>query len=242
MVTPTRPTSSTEPPDWSTRIPRRAAEAHSPVLKAFYGSGAAPPDTPLSQVPFVALDLETTGLDAEQHSILSIGLVPFTLARIPLAGARHWLVKPDRPLSEDSILIHHITHEAIQQAPPIQDILPTVLDQLAGRIVVVHYRAIERRFLHQASTTCFNEVLEFPVVDTMDLEARVYRKPSSGFFNRLLGRQSQPIRLSDARARFNLPFYPPHDALTDAVATAELLQAQVAHRFSPETPIATLWR
>ncbi|MCH8551820.1 MAG: 3'-5' exonuclease [Natronospirillum sp.] len=242
MFTPTRPTSATEPPDWSQRIPRRAAEAQNPIVKAFYGSGAVAPDTPLRQVPFVALDLETTGLDAEQHSILSIGLVPFTLERIPLAGAQHWLVKPDRPLSEDSILIHHITHEAIQQAPPIQDILPRVLDHLAGRIVVVHYRAIERRFLHRAALNCFNEALEFPVVDTMELEARVYRKSSPGFFSRLLGRQPKPIRLSDARIRLNLPFYPPHDALTDAIATAELLQAQVAQRYSPETPIGTLWR
>lgn len=242
MHLPSPKQSPMEPPDWPQRMAQRAAEAQCDALKAFYGRGAVAADTPLRQVPFVALDLETTGLDADQHSILSIGLLPFSLARIPVAGGHHWLVKPDQPLAEESILIHHITHEAIQQAPPIQEILPSVLDSLAGRIVVVHYRAIERRFLHQASMTCFGEPLEFPVVDTMELEGRVYRKRPPGFFSRLLGRKPQSIRLADARTRFNLPFYPPHHALIDALATAELLQAQVAHRFSPDTPIATLWR
>ncbi|MFG6138719.1 hypothetical protein [Halomonas sp. B23F22_10] len=32
-----------------------------------------------------------------------------------------------------------------------------------------------------------------------------------------------------------------HPALTDALATAELLQAQIAHHDSPETPVGTIW-
>ena len=32
-----------------------------------------------------------------------------------------------------------------------------------------------------------------------------------------------------------------HHALTDAIATAELLQAQVAGNYGPETPIGMLW-
>jgi len=38
-----------------------------------------------------------------------------------------------------------------------------------------------------------------------------------------------------------LPRYRLHHALTDALATAELLQAQVAHRFTPDTPLSALW-
>ena len=50
------------------------------------------------------------------------------------------------------------------------------------------------------------------------------------------------IRLADTRRRYNLPRYRPHHALTDALASAELLQAQVAHRFSPTTPLRDLWK
>ena len=37
------------------------------------------------------------------------------------------------------------------------------------------------------------------------------------------------LRLHSCRQRYGLPHYPAHDALTDAVATAELLLAWAAH-------------
>jgi len=50
------------------------------------------------------------------------------------------------------------------------------------------------------------------------------------------------IRLADSRRRYGLPRYRPHHAMTDALSSAELLQAQVAHHFAPDTPIRDLWR
>ena len=64
---------------WPEQFKALAEQSKSPILKAYYESGCVSPETPLSEVPFVALDFETTGLDANQHSIVSIGLVPFTL-------------------------------------------------------------------------------------------------------------------------------------------------------------------
>ncbi|MBB3142903.1 DNA polymerase III epsilon subunit-like protein [Halomonas organivorans] len=32
-----------------------------------------------------------------------------------------------------------------------------------------------------------------------------------------------------------------HHALTDALATAELLQVQIAYHYRPETPVGTIW-
>jgi DNA polymerase-3 subunit epsilon len=58
------------------------------------------------------------------------------------------------------------------------------------------------------------------------------------FFKR---KRPESIRLADSRARYNLPAYAPHDALTDAIATAELMQAQIKYHFSPDTAIKKLW-
>ena len=85
------------------------------------------------------------------------------------------------------------------------------------------------------------EGIEFPVIDTMELEARLHRRRPPGLIDRLMGRSSESIRLADSRGRYNLPYYRPHNALTDALACAELLQAQVAHRFSRDTPVCELW-
>ncbi|NLW04889.1 MAG: 3'-5' exonuclease, partial [Pseudomonadaceae bacterium] len=48
--------------------------------------------------------------------------------------------------------------------------------------------------------------------------------------------------LAACRERYGLPNYHPHDALTDALATAELLQAQIAHHYSPDTPLKKVWK
>ena len=49
------------------------------------------------------------------------------------------------------------------------------------------------------------------------------------------------MRLADSRRRYNLPAYQAHHALSDALACAELLQAQIAHHYSPHTPLRQLW-
>lgn len=210
-------------------------------MQKFYAAGVVDGSTPLAKVPFVALDFETTGLNPQPNSIVSIGLVPFDLQRIYCARSRHWIVRPRNSLNADSVAIHGITHSDISDMPDLGHILDEFLDTLAGRIAVVHYRAIERQFLHNALMKRLGEGIAFPVVDTMDIEARLHRKPPN-LWERLRGHRPASIRLADSRNRYGLPHYPPHSALTDALATAELLQAQIAYHFTPETPIKELWR
>jgi DNA polymerase-3 subunit epsilon len=227
--------------NWPQRLRELAEKAQHPSLKAFYQAGICPPDTPLEQVPLLALDVETTGLDAQQHAIVSLGLVPFTLQRIRCAGAAYWLVKPEGELHDESVTFHHITHSDIRHAPRMQQILDQLLKAMAGRVMVVHYRHIERNFLDQAARQCLGEGWQFPLIDTMQLEAQLHRKPYASWWQRLRGRQPLSLRLADSRSRYHLPSYQAHHALSDALACAELLQAQVAIHYAPATPVSQLW-
>lgn len=227
--------------DWLLRMNEQAEIARDSRLRTFYESGSVTQDTPLKEVSFVALDFETTGLNAKKDDIVSIGLVPFTLQRIYCKEAKQWILNPRQHLAEESVVIHGITHSDIDNAPDLMGVLSPLLKALAGRVVVVHYRYMEREFLNEVLIKRLGEGVYFPVVDTMDLEARVYRHGFAALCSRLIGRKQVSIRLSDSRSRYNLPFYKQHEALTDAVATAELLQAQIIHRYSPDTPISDLW-
>lgn len=227
------------PLDWAARFAELATSAKDPRLQAFYQAGCVAADTPLEQVPLLALDVETTGLDANQHAIVSLGLLPFNLQRIRCGEARYWVVKPASELSSESVTFHHITHSDIRHAPRLGQILDELLTVMAGKVMVVHYRSIERSFLDQAVREHLGEGLQFPVIDTMQLEARLHRQPN--WWERLLRRQPVSIRLADSRLRYNLPLYQAHHALTDALATAELLQAQVATRYAVDTPVGQLW-
>lgn len=228
-------------PDWTDYMARRVTAAKDERLRRFYGGWTLTVDMPIGQAPLVAMDMETTGLDVRRHAIISVGMVPFTLERIAFSQRRHWLVKPPRPLEAQSVTLHHITHSDIADAPDLEAILGELLDLLTGRLVVVHYRNIERPFLDAAVRARLGEELLFPVIDTMELEARVYRQSAWARLKHWFGGQPASIRLPESRLRYGLPGYQPHHAAVDALATAELLQAQVSRRFSPETPIGDLW-
>jgi DNA polymerase-3 subunit epsilon len=47
--------------------------------------------------------------------------------------------------------------------------------------------------------------------------------------------------LPNVRQRYHLPAYENHNALVDALATAELLQAQIVKQGLAQTPVRKLW-
>ncbi len=226
---------------WNNKFDVLSERSKDSRLQAFYSAGLPHADTPLREVPFVALDFETTGLNPEKDGILSIGLVPFTLSRIKLNQAAHWTVRPKAKLEEESVVIHGITHNDLIDAPTLNEILEDVLNALAGKVIVVHYRPIERGFLNCALKKMLGEGIEFPVVDTMQIESDYQDKLTAGLLNKLKGKRADSVRLGQTRRRYGLPDYPPHHALMDAVATAELLQAQMAYHGSEGAVLGEYW-
>ena len=199
-----RPRQKITQADWAGYMAQRAERASSPALQQFFSTPLPDPETPIAEVPMVALDMETT-------------------------------------LAEASIAYHHITHSEIAEAPDLETILDDLLAQLAGRLVVVHFRNIERPFLDAAVKARRGEGVLFPMIDTMSLEARLHRQTLWARFRRWLGRPPVSIRLHASRERYGLPAYQGHHALVDALATAELLQAQIATHYRPETPLKDIW-
>lgn len=232
-----------QPPsiDWPYKYKAKLNMVKDPLLQQFYQTELPNADTPMNEMTFVAMDFETTGLNADKDEIITIGLVPFTLNRVFLNRARHWTVRPRQKLDEHSIVIHGITHNDIMDAPDLSEIVEEVLKELAGHVLVVHYHRIEREFLDRALKRRIGEGIEFPVIDTMELESQIQKRQTAGIMNKLLGKRPDSVRLGQSRMRYNLPAYTPHHALTDAIATAELLQAQIAHHFSEDQPLRQFW-
>ncbi|WP_290702099.1 3'-5' exonuclease [Amphritea sp.] len=226
--------------DWVEYYRQHSTSSKNERVSDFYRHGVINPATSIGQAPMVAMDFETTGLSSADSEIVSIGLVPFDLKRIYCGESRHWIVKPEQDMTEDSIVIHGITHSNVDAAPPLANILDQVLDAIEGKLVVVHYRYIEREFFNKAVLGLLQEPLLFPLIDTMEIESDIL-KGRQGFFDKILRKPLKPIRLDYCRRRYNLPHYDAHNALTDAIATAELLQAQIAHHLNPDMPVKDLW-
>ncbi len=228
-------------PDWPSRFRALEKTATDPEIKAFYQAGAISGDTPLKHVAFLSLDLETTGLNMQTDAIISIGFIPLFHDRVLCQGARHQVIRPDQDRPELQTVIHGITHASVDASPRFRAVVPMLLQAMAGRVIVAHYSRIERDFLRRAVSDMTGDVLDFPVVDTMEIESRKHPVSRPNRFQRWMGAEASPsLRLARARERYNLPAYRPHHALTDALASAELFLAQIKDQFTPDTPISDL--
>jgi len=174
-------------------------------------------------IEFVSLDLETTGLHPGDDQILSVGLVALRNGRIDLGTARHYRIAPTRSIPERTARIHQITDDEAAKGRPIAEVLPLVLSRLSGCVMLGHHLRIEHAFLDAACRRLYKTAFIIPAVDTAAL------------IRRWIAQRNQPVasrdlRLNALRERFGLPRYKAHNALMDALATAELFCAFVASR------------
>lgn len=229
---------STPQPSWRLPLEQAARLAQHQALRSFYDTLLLDEQLPLNDTPMLALDFETTGLNPEQDDIISIGAVPMDSKRIMLGQSRYWVLKPASKLRADTIHIHGITHSDIADAPDLMDVLPGLLDMMKNRVVVAHCASIETRFLSSALQYRIGEGIVFPAIDTMGIERHFANHQHLGLFARMFRKtQAASLRLADVRSQYQLPFYRPHNALLDALACAELLQAQVQHHGLETHPI-----
>ncbi len=174
------------------------------------------------QVSFLVVDTEMSSLDADDGELLSIGWVAVEQGAIVLGSARHYLVQAQRSVGQSAI-IHSLRDCELTGAATGAEVLQRFLAAAAGKVLVLHNAALDMAFLDRVSRREFNAPVLLPLVDTLLQEER------------LLRRKEQPIRPGDlrlhaCRERYQLPPHQGHNALLDALATAELLLALAAHR------------
>ena len=71
----------------------------------------------ISEVQYVVIDTELTGLDEKKDSIVSIGAVRMTGGRIELGNTFYRLVSPRTELKASSVVIHEITPSEVAAKP-----------------------------------------------------------------------------------------------------------------------------
>ena len=202
------------------RRARWAGEAPPGPVRDYLSSPPPGPRTDGSDLRLLALDLETTGLDPSTDHILSVGFVPIDGRQVVLSGAEHLLCRADVEVGQ-SAAVHGITDDALAGGIDLRTLVERVAAALTGRVLLAHHAAIETGFLSAACERELGVPLPMTAVDTMELQSRVLRSHA--------GEDLPPgaLRLSTARAHVGLPRYAAHEALTDALACAELYLAQV---------------
>ena len=172
---------------------------------------------------FLAVDVETTGLKPDKHELVSIGWVPVNDRVIDLSGAQYFVLSGVR--IGDSATLHGVTDDDVAHHGQSHDVVLDAFDRaFEGRKMIAHFAQMETGFISKL----YREVrghrfvfAERDVVDTMTMERRHMER--MGTYPR-----GEDLRLARVRERYNLPTYGNHNALTDAIACAELYLALAA--------------
>ncbi|MEG3639035.1 exonuclease domain-containing protein [Magnetococcus sp. PR-3] len=199
-------------------------KAKSEPIRDFLSVPIVDAKTDYRDVKFLALDLETTGLDPKKSEILSVGYAPVRNGRLILKDRAHYLIRPENAISHDSAVVHGITDDhAEAHGESLAEVMPRVLNALKGHVLIAHHCPIEINFIRNACQQLYGEVPLIPAVDTLIIEKQILDRRSPTF-------EPGALRLFTARTRYNLPRYAAHDALMDAIACGELFLAQACYQ------------
>ncbi|HEY9724169.1 MAG TPA: 3'-5' exonuclease [Oscillatoriaceae cyanobacterium] len=151
---------------------------------------------------FVVLDLETTGLDAELEGILEVAALRLEDGRP--SAVFHSLVRPEVPISPSSYAVHGIDAGRVEESPPIEALLPDLLDFFGSDPLVAHNAGFDLSFLNRALVRAGRSPLENPVFDTLELAREVFPEQRSHKLEalcKLLGHPASDFHraLDDAR-------------------------------------------
>ncbi|MGO9196546.1 MAG: PolC-type DNA polymerase III [Acidimicrobiales bacterium] len=206
------------------RLPRTPASATAAeYARATVGRGR----TPWRRAHYCVVDLELTGLDSRKDEIISFGAVPIDAGRVVAGNAIYGLCRPTRPLPEESVLVHGIRTVDLADAAPVDEAIQPLIAAMTGRVFVAHVSWTERSFLAPVLRRQGVRLRE-PTLDTYEL-------------GRLLalerGNPLPSFSLSELAASLGLPVHRPHNALGDALTTAQVFIALATHleEIAPET-------
>jgi DNA polymerase III subunit epsilon len=166
-------------------------------------------------VKYCVIDLETTGLDFAKDEIVSVGATQIEMGRVRTEFNYYREVRPNQTPSPSSIRIHGIRAVDLQDASPMEEVLPDVVERVRGRTVVAHAGWVENGFLRTPLKN-FNIDFSRRLIDTAAL-ARACQVVEEDL-------DHEPS-LEHLARKLNLPVYSPHQALGDALTTAVVFLA-----------------
>ncbi|WP_043500748.1 DEDD exonuclease domain-containing protein [Georgenia sp. SUBG003] len=178
--------------------------------------------TPLHEVTFVVVDLETTGGSPEGAEITEIGAVKVRGGEV--LGEFQTLVNPGLPIPPMITVLTGITNAMVVAAPRIEEVLPAFLEFAGlgtGTVLVAHNARFDVGFLRHATERMSLVWPRAQVLDTVALARRAVTRD-----------EAPNHKLATLAALFSAEVTPDHRALHDARATVDVLHALLA-RMAP---------
>lgn len=163
---------------------------------------------------YVALDLETTGLDPEWDSIIEIGMV--RVRRGEVVAEYSTLVNPGMPIDDFIAELTGITNDMLAAAPALPEVLPAARDFLGDDIILGHNINFDINFIYDNCEYQGLKPISNGYIDTM----RISRRVLPDLKHHRLGDIVNALGVDHAQA---------HRAIGDCHATIGCYKALLAH-------------
>jgi DNA polymerase-3 subunit epsilon len=190
-------------------VPGTTAPALTPHQATFDELG-----TPLREVLFVVVDLETTGGAPADCGITEVGAVKVRGGEV--VGEFQTLVNPGSSIPPFIQVLTGITDTMVAGAPTLETVVPEFLEFARGAVLVAHNAPYDTGFLRAATERVGRAWPAFGVLDTARLARQV-----------LLRDESPDYRLATLARVFRATTTPDHRALHDARATVDVLHGLI---------------
>ena len=206
-----------------------------PAAAARLDRWRALPEPDLAAAPaatrFVVVDVESTGLDLRADRLIAIGALAVDARRIDLGRSFYTVLRQSRSSSRENILVHGIggTQQRTGE-DPVEALLAFL--EFAGKAPIVGYHsAFDDGMLGKATREFLGTPFERPWIDL------AYLAPD------LLPDEARKRKHLDAWLElFGIEVFSRHDAIADALATAQLLLAVLARAGTPPRQVKDmLW-
>ncbi len=176
----------------------------------------------------VSIDFETTGLDVRTDQLLSVGAIKVKGDAILTSQRLDFLIKPKQPVSERTILIHHIRPVDLAGAVPVDEAIRRVLEFVGPRPLLGYYLEFDLAMLDRH----VRPLLGVPMPNRRIEVSRLYydwraaQVPPGGNID---------LRFETIRQRLDLPRRAVHDAFNDALLTA-MMYLRLKGGWKPRPP------
>lgn len=167
---------------------------------------------------WVALDCEATGLNPRQDDIIAIGAVRIVGQRVLTSERLELLVQPSRAMAADAIRVHGLRQQDLAHGLPPDEAMHRLLHFIGPRPLVGYFLEFDLALINRAV---------FPLLGVPLPQAR--HEVSAMFhewkFRQLpawqqQGHASVDLRFATLLRELDIPEWPAHNALNDAVMAA----------------------
>lgn len=159
---------------------------------------------------YVAVDVETSGLDVRRDRLISVGAVEIAQGRLVLGHGFHGVLRQEQASTRENVLLHGIGFETQAAGEPPPNLLVDFMEYTGKRPLIAFHAPFDRGFLQRAIRRHVGVMLTNPFLDLAMLLPALFPPPALR------------AGLDDWLVHFGLESSSRHSADADALAAGEL--------------------